>query len=106
MLACLRFFRLRRKTIAKMMAPRRTTPAITPPAMAPTDVLFFFLVLVLDEGGRTSTGSTEVSGKPALVMRVKDTEAALLVVVLAPADVDEPLRYTVSGDSHSMYDDH
>lgn len=92
LLAWLRFFRLRRKTTAKMMAPSRTMPPTTPPAMAPTGVLFFFfLVLVLADGGKTSTGSIEVCVEPgALVIRVKDTDAALFVDVLVLGRVDAP----------------
>jgi len=87
-----------------------TMPPITPPTMPPIGVLFFFLlllVLVLPEGGRTSIGSIEVSVEPgAVVMRVKDTEAALLVDVLVLPDVDEPLNHTVSREFNLMYGNH
>ena len=62
---------------------------------------------MLPEGGRTSIGSIEVSVEPgAVVMRVKDTEAALLVDVLVLPDVDEPLNHTVSREFNLMYGNH
>jgi len=75
-------------------------PPTTPPAMAPIGVLFFFLLLVLmvPEGGRTSTVSMEVSVEPGrVVMLVKDID------VLVLADVDEPLNRTVSREFNLVY---
>jgi len=69
--------------------------------MAPIGVLFFFFllsVLMVPEGGRTSTVSIEVSVEPGrVVMLVKDID------VLVLGEIDEPLNRTVSREFNLMY---